>query len=127
MGLTRLSIYRPLAVLMAIAAILILGLRARMELPSELDPKVDLPVVNVITPYPGAGPGEVEQRVTRPIEEAVSSVGNVTRVDSRSLENVSFVTIHLVLGTDVNAAAADARARVEAIRRELPEEIDAPQ
>jgi HAE1 family hydrophobic/amphiphilic exporter-1 len=127
MGLTRLSIYRPLAVLMAIAVILILGLRARMELPSELDPKVDFPVVNVITAYPGAAPGEVEQRVTRPIEEAVSSVGNVSNVESRSLENVSFVTVRLVLGTDVNAAAADVRARVDAVRRELPEEIDPPQ
>src|SRR5688500_1519084 len=124
MGLTRLSIERPIILLMALAAILILGWRAWMEMPAELDPRVEIPVVNIITPYPGAGPEEVEQRVTRPIEDAVSTVGNVTGVDSRSLEDASVVTVRLKLGTDINAAAADVRARMEAIRRDLPEDVE---
>src|SRR5918911_2322373 len=127
MGLTRLAIQRPIVLLMAIAAILILGWRARMNMPAELDPRVDIPVVNVMTVYPGAGPKEVEQRVSRPLEDAVASVSNVTGVDSRSLENVSFVTVRLKLGSDANAAAADIRARVESVRRELPEDIEPPQ
>src|SRR5436305_11359666 len=127
MGLTRLSIQRPIVLLMAIAAILILGWRARMNMPAELDPRVDMPVVNIMTVYPGAGPEEVEQRVSRPVEDAVSTVSNVTSIDSRSLEAVSFVTVELKLGTDVNAAAADIRARMEAIRRDLPAEIEPAQ
>src|SRR6185369_9551964 len=107
MGLTRLSIQRPIVLLMAIAAIMLLGWRARMEIPAELDPRVEIPIVNVMAVYPGAGPEEVEQRLTRPLEDAVSSVSNVTGVNSRSLENISFVTVKLKLGTDINAAAAD--------------------
>lgn len=127
MGLTRLAIHRPIVFLMALAALLLLGWRARMEMPAELDPRVEIPIVNIMTVYPGAGPEEVEQRVSRPIEDAVASVSNVTGVDSRSLENVSFVSVDLKLGTDVNAAAADVRARMESIRRDLPEDIEAPQ
>lgn len=127
MGLTRLCIQRPIVLLMVLAAILVLGWRARSLMPAELDPRVEIPVVNVMTVYPGAGPEEVEREVTRPLEDAVTSVGNVTRVSSRSLENISFVTVTLELGTDVNAAAADIRSRVESIRRELPEDVEFPQ
>src|SRR5688572_26589228 len=103
---------------MALAAIMILGWRAYMEMPAEMDPRVELPVVNVMTVYAGAGPEEMEQRVTRPIEDAVASVTNVTSVSSRSLQDVSFVTVRMKLGTDINAAAADVRARVDAVRRD---------
>ena len=58
MGLTRLVIQRPILLLMVLGAILILGWRAQMEMPAELDPRVDIPVVNIMTVYPGAGPEE---------------------------------------------------------------------
>ncbi len=127
MGLTRLAIQRPIILLMAIAAIMVLGWRSRMEMRAELDPRVEIPVVNVMTIYPGAGPEEVEESVTRPIEDAVGSVSNVQSVSSRSLENLSFVTVRLKLGSDINSSAADVRARLESIRRDLPEEIETPQ
>lgn len=127
MELTRLAIQRPIILLMALAAIMLLGWQAKGRMPAELDPRVEIPIVNVMTVYAGAGPEEIERLVTRPIEDAVSSVSNVTGVDSRSLEGVSFVTVDLKLGSDVNAAAADIRARIESIRRDLPSDIDTPQ
>lgn len=127
MGLTRLAIQRPIVLLMVILALMVLGWRARMEMPSELDPRVEFPVINIITVFPGAGPEEVEQQLTRPLEDAVSSVSNVTNVSSQSMENVSAVTVSLKLGTDTNAAAADVRARIEAIRKDLPNDIETPQ
>lgn len=127
MGLTRLAIQRPIILLMAIAALMVLGWRSRMSMRAELDPRVEIPVVNVMTIYPGAGPEEVEQSVTRPLEDAVASVSNVQSVSSRSLENLSFVTVRLKLGSDINAAAADVRARLEAVRRDLPDAIEPPQ
>ncbi|MFN3651000.1 MAG: efflux RND transporter permease subunit [Armatimonadota bacterium] len=126
MNLTRFCIQRPIALMMVIGAILILGWRAQMGMPAELDPRVDIPVINVVTLYPGAGPEEVEQRVTRPIEEAVGAIGNIEEVDSRSLESVSFVTVRLKLGTNLDSAAADIRSKVEAARRELPDGAEAP-
>jgi HAE1 family hydrophobic/amphiphilic exporter-1 len=127
MGLTRLCIQRPLVLLMVLAALMLLGWRARSGMPAELDPRVEIPIVNVVTVYPGAGPEEVERSVTRPLEDAVSTVSNVTSVDSRSLESVSIVSVDLKLGSDVNAAAADIRARIESIRRDLPADIETPQ
>lgn len=79
MGLTRLCIQRPIVLIMVLAAILVLGWRALSLMPAELDPPIEIPVVNVVTVYPGAGPEEVEREVTRPLEDAVASVGNVTR------------------------------------------------
>src|SRR5918992_5506002 len=110
MGLTRLAIQRPIVLLMAIAAIMVLGWRARTNMPAELDPRVEIPIINVMTVYPGAGPTEVEQRVSRPIEDAVASVSNVSSVDSRSVENLSIVTVKLKLGTNLSGAAADVAA-----------------
>jgi len=127
MGLTRLAIQRPIVLLMVLAALMLLGWQSKGKLPAELDPRVEIPMVNVITVYPGSGPEEVERTVTRPIEDAVSSVSNVVEVDSRSLEGVSIVSVDLKLGSDVNAAAADIRARIESIRRDLPADIDSPQ
>ncbi len=127
MNLTRLSIQRPIVLLMLLAALMVLGWKARLGLPAELDPRVEIPVVNISAVFPGASPEEVELRLTRPLEDAVATVGNVTNISSRSVENLSIVTVRLKLGTDINAAAADLRARVDAARPLLPEEVEAPQ
>lgn len=127
MGLTRLSIRRPIVLLMALAAILVLGWKARLGMPAELDPRVELPIVNVMAVYPGAGPEEVERSVTRPLEDAVATAGNVVSVSSRTLENVAFITVELRLGTDVTSAANEVRARVEAVRRSLPAAMEPPE
>lgn len=127
MWLTALVVRRPVLLFAVILALLLLGLRALALLPAELDPRVEAPVVNVMTLYPGAAPEEVEQRVTRPVEDAVSAAPNVRSIDSRSSENVSVVTVKLKLGTPVDLAAADIRARIDSIRRSLPAEIEPPE
>lgn len=127
MELTRLAIQRPIILLMALAALMLLGWQAKGRMPAELDPRVEIPIVNVITVYAGAGPEEIERLVTRPLEDTVSSVSNVIGVDSRSLEGVSIVSVDLKLGSDINSAAADIRARIESIRRDLPSDIETPQ
>jgi HAE1 family hydrophobic/amphiphilic exporter-1 len=127
MGLTRLAVYRPVLLITVLVAILVLGWRARSEMPAEMDPRVEIPIINVMTLYPGAGPEEVERQITRPVEDAVGAVANVTSVESRSLEAASFVTVHLKLGTDINAAAADIRAKLDALKSSLPEDVESPQ
>lgn len=127
MGLTRLVIQRPILLLVVLAAIMVLGLRALSGMPTELDPKVELPILNVMTLYPGARPEEVERSVSRPIEDAVATVSSVTSVESRSLQDVSFVTVRMRLGTNIDAVAADIRSRLDGIRRDLPQDIEPPQ
>lgn len=126
MGLTRLAVDRPIVLCMAVAALLLLGWRARAELPAELDPHVDIPMAHIAVVYPGASPAEVEEQVTRPIEEAVSGVAGVTSVSSSSQENVALLSVEFRLGTNLDAALADLRDRLAAIRPNLPPEAEPP-
>jgi HAE1 family hydrophobic/amphiphilic exporter-1 len=126
MGLTRLAVQRPLVVAMAIAALLLLGLRARSRLPTELDPRVDIPSLTIMVTLLGAGPAEVERRVTRPIEDTVSTISRVKGTFSSSQENVAFVGVDFEVGTNLDSALADVRARLDAARGDLPADASPP-
>ncbi len=126
MSLTNLAIKRPVVILMLIAALIVLGLRGFTTMPAELNPKVDFPNVSVFTSYSGAGPQEVETLISKPIEDAVSSVSGVKNITSVSQQGVSSVAIEFYLGTDLDVAASDIREKVDGVRRILPDEADAP-
>jgi hydrophobic/amphiphilic exporter-1 (mainly G- bacteria), HAE1 family len=126
MGLTRLAVQRPLVIAMVFAALLLLGWRARSRLPTELNPRVDIPSLTITVALAGAGPAEVERRVTIPIEDAVSTVSNVDGLFSSSQENVCYVVVDFAIGTNLDAAMADVRARLDAARGDLPEGASAP-
>ncbi len=126
MWLTRLALQRPVLIWMTFAALVVLGLQAWIKLPTELNPRVDLPSLTVMTIYPGAGPQEVEARVTRPIEDAVATVGGVRNVFSSSQEGASFVVATFPVGTDLDRVTADVREQVDLARRDLPEEAHPP-
>lgn len=124
MWLTDVAIRRPVFILMFVLALVVMGFQSRGKMPLELYPKVEFPMVTVVTTYPGAGPQEIETLVSEPIERAVSSVGNIKHVTSTSQDGVSMVGIEFELGTDINNASADVRDKVAAIRRELPRDLD---
>src|SRR5574337_673273 len=126
MFLSEISIRRPVFTAMVTAALMTLGLLGASKLGVDLYPKVDFPVVVVVTAYPGAGPAEVEQLVTRTVEEAVSGINGIDQVRSTSRDSVSTVVAQFQLKTDVKAAASDVRDRVAAIRARLPREIEDP-
>jgi hydrophobic/amphiphilic exporter-1 (mainly G- bacteria), HAE1 family len=126
MWFTRLAISRPILIWMALAAISVLGLQAYFRLPSELNPKVDLPILVVTTVFPGAGPPEIETQITRPLEDAVGTVGSVKDVFSSSQANVSIISLTFDGGVNIETAVADVRTRVDAIRSQLPAESRAP-
>ena len=126
MWLTDVSIRRPIFIIMFVLALIVLGLQSRSRMPAELEPKIDFPYVTVLTTYAGAGPNEIETLVSEPIEKAVTSVGNLRNVTSSSQEGVSAVVIEFELGANLDAAAADVRDKVGAIRETLPKDIDEP-
>lgn len=126
MWLTNLAIKRPVAILMLIGALIVLGLQGFMKMPAEQDPRVEFPFITVSTVYPGAGPGEIETLVTKPIEDAVGSVNGVKNVTSTSQQGISTVAIEFLLSVNSDVAAADVRAKVDAVRARLPREVDAP-
>src|SRR5205823_6754831 len=121
-----LSVQRPIAILMVIGAVLLLGLYGYRRMPADLDPQISIPVITVVTRYPGASPKQAEERVTRPIEDAVASINRVDGVESTSLEHVSIVTVKFQDDANPDTAAAEVKARVEAARADLPPEAGVP-
>lgn len=126
MWLTRISIQRPVFITMVVAALVVLGWRARSRLNVELTPKVDIPIVTISVAYPGAGPQEIETLVTKPIEEAVASVSRIKTLSSFSQEGISVVILEFQIGTDLDVAVADVREKVDAVRGRLPRDVFPP-
>jgi HAE1 family hydrophobic/amphiphilic exporter-1 len=126
MWLTRASILRPVTITMVVLAIVVVGYVSLKKLPVDLYPKIDLPYVTVVAVYAGTGPQEVETLITKPLEDAVSTISGVKNVDSSSEEGVSVVSVEFYLGTDLNTATNDVREKVDAARMELPRDMDSP-
>ena len=126
MWITNLAVRRRVTILMVIGAMLLLGMTRLAKMPLEYFPSADIPIVSVYTIYPGAGPDEVEQRVTKPLEDAVAIVNGVDDLFSESQENVSTVTVRFDLETDLDVAAADVRDAVTRARAEFPDDVEDP-
>jgi HAE1 family hydrophobic/amphiphilic exporter-1 len=126
MSIPRTAIHRPVTMFMLSGVIILLGVMSLMRLPVDLMPDITYPSITVRTSYPGVGPLEIEELVTRPIEQAVSAVGGLERLESTSQEGSSRVTLNFAWGTDLNEASDDVRNRLDRVRGRLPEEADAP-
>jgi HAE1 family hydrophobic/amphiphilic exporter-1 len=108
------------------AVIVLLGSLSLLRLPVDLMPDVSFPSITIRVSYPGVGPLEMEELVTRPIEQAVSAVAGLQRLESTSSEGVSRTTLNFAWGTDLGEAADDVRSRIDRIRARLPEEAEPP-
>ena len=126
MNLPHIAVRRPVAILMLVAAAVVLGFVAFTQLPMDLLPDITFPVAAVSTTYEGAGPREVENLVTRPIENALATVGNVRSLRSVSRRGQSTVIAEFEWGTDMDFATLEMRERIDLIRRQLPEGVDSP-
>ena len=124
--LTKISIKRPVTTIMVIFIVLLAGLISLTSLKMDLMPSIDIPMVLVSTTYTGAGPEEIEQLVTKPIEEAVGTVSNVDTVSSTSASNSSMVMIQFIDGTDIDTAAMDIREQIDLVKGMLPDNADEP-
>jgi len=107
-------------------ALVLFGLISGSRVGVDLLPRFEIPVVAVTTAYPGAGPEEVEQQITRPIEDAVSTLSGLDQIASLSGEGFSQVIVSFEFGQDINRVATDVSQRVAAIRGQLPREAQAP-
>ena len=125
-GLSGTAIRRPVFTAMVMLGLVVLGFFSFRRLPIDQFPDVDLPVVTVQTIYPGASPETIEREVTRRMEEAFNPVNGVDRITSVTLEGVSQVMVEFDLGVSVDQAAQDLRDKIEAIRRDLPADIEQP-
>ncbi|MCH8935596.1 MAG: efflux RND transporter permease subunit, partial [Gemmatimonadetes bacterium] len=126
MSLSSSSIKRPVAVTMLFVAVALLGSISFQRLPIDLLPDISYPRLVVYTRYPDVAPREVERFLTERIEQRVSSVPGVERVESVSREGISLVTLRFAWGTDMDFAVLNVREQLDNIRDQLPELADRP-
>ncbi|MES1227981.1 MAG: efflux RND transporter permease subunit, partial [Armatimonadota bacterium] len=126
MNLTKTAIQRPVFVLMAMLAIVLLGAMAYFSMRVELNPDVASGVVTVTTVYPGAGSDEVNNLVGKKIEDVVSGIANLEEVVSTSQEGVSSVTLNFAVGTNMDVALNDVKAKVDGAIGNIPKEANKP-
>jgi HAE1 family hydrophobic/amphiphilic exporter-1 len=126
MSIPRFAIQRPVTMFMISAVITLLGAISLTRLPVDLMPEFEQPTLTVRTAYTGVGPLEMEELITRPMEQAVSAVPGLTRVSSNSSEGNSQVQLNFEWGSDLAEAANEVRTRVDRMRNRLPEDADPP-
>lgn len=126
MKIAEVSIKRPTLVIVLFTVLILGGILSYTSLNYELLPKFSPSVVSVTTVYPGASPSEVENTVSKKIEDAVSSMENIKKLETKSFESLSIVTITLNSGSDVDYALNDAQRKVNAILGDLPDDVDPP-
>lgn len=126
MWMTRLALNRPVTIMVFVVAILVLGYYALGKMQVELQPKVDFPVITIVTPYPGASPEEVETLISKPIEDAVAGVEGLRQITSTSQFSLSQVALEFYIGTDISQAYIDVQAKVNTVLGQLPDGAERP-
>lgn len=126
MKISEISIKRPIYVIVLFSVLSILGYIGYRNLSAELMPKFTPPVINVQIVYPGASPTEVENSVTRKVEDALSSMEGIDKIQSYSYESLSMLFVTFRYGTDIDKSIADAQNYIDAKRSQLPVSVLSP-
>jgi hydrophobic/amphiphilic exporter-1 (mainly G- bacteria), HAE1 family len=126
MTITELSIKRPTLIVVIFALLTVVGLFSFTQLSYELLPKITPPVVTIATVYPGASPNEVETSVTKPIEDAISSLDEIDAVNATSSEGVSFVMVNFLQSANIDIALQNAQRKVNEVLSKLPADAKTP-
>jgi HAE1 family hydrophobic/amphiphilic exporter-1 len=126
MNISRIAVHRPIFTIMVMLIVIILGGISLIRLPIDLMPDITYPTLTVQTVYENASPEEIEELVTRPIEEAMSAVPGVESVYSISSEGASNVRVTFSWGIDLDTAANDIRDRLDRIIHHLPDDAERP-
>ena len=126
MRISHFAVRRPIFTIMVVLIVILLGAISLLRLPIDLMPDISYPTLSITCTYSNASPEEVEELITRPIEQAMSAVPGVEEVSSVSSEGQSNVRVKFGWGTDLDAAANDIRDRLDRVIPRLPEDADRP-
>ncbi|MCE5263452.1 MAG: efflux RND transporter permease subunit [Deltaproteobacteria bacterium] len=126
MNLSKFALRNPIAVLMLVLGVVLLGIISFVKLPVDMFPDITFPSISVGTFYPGANPQDMEKMVTYPVEKAVSRVNGVKYVSSISRQGASLVSIYFNWGTNLDSAQSDVLQAVNQILSDLPRGIQYP-
>ncbi|OPX91705.1 efflux RND transporter permease subunit [Pelotomaculum sp. PtaB.Bin117] len=124
--IAQFSINRPATVIILIAVLSIIGVMSVVQMRTDLLPEMDLPYAIVMTTYSGAGPEEIEEQVSKPIENVVATVSDIDTLMSQSSADSSIVIIGFNYGTNMDSAMADIRDKISLAESYLPSDADKP-
>lgn len=126
MRLTRQSLENPAAVAVVAAAIMLLGLISMLQMPAQLLPQIQKPVISVVNSWPGASPTEIESEVAVPVEEVLQGTPGMTEMQSWNFANFGFMRLEFAIETDMTLALIEVISRLNRLRP-LPSNAEKPQ
>ncbi len=124
MNLPEFSVRKPVTTLMTFFAVVLIGIFCLVQMPIDLFPEMEVPVITVVTTYEGAGPEDIEEKITQPLEEVLATVEDVDHIFSDSREGLSIIRVSFSWQTDLDTRANDIRDAVDLVQRRIPEEAE---
>ena len=120
------AVKRPVMTTLCFVAVLIIGLFSLAKLPIDLLPDIETNTIMVMTTYPGASAEDIEQNVTRPLENTLNSVEHLKHITSKSKENISIITLEFEFGYDIDVLTNYTRDKLDMVKSYLPDDAENP-
>lgn len=126
MSLYQSAVKKPITTALVFVAVAIFGIFSLSRIPIDLYPEIDTNSIMVMTAYEGASASDIENNVTKPLENALNSVSDLKHITSQSKENISIITLEFEYGIDIDVATNDVRDKLDMVESALPDEVDNP-
>ena len=126
MSLYEGAVKKPIMTSLCFLAVVIFGLFSLSKLPIDLYPDIDTNTIMVMTAYPGASASDIENNVTRPLENTLNAVSNLKHITSRSSENMSLITLEFEFGNDIDVLTNDVRDKLDMVSSQMPDDAETP-
>lgn len=126
MSLYASAVKKPVSTIMICIGVVILGIYSYFRLPVDYFPKIDPPIISVLTFYQGANASDVEQNITRKLEDGFGSLTNLKKISSKSKDNISLVTLEFEWGANLDEAVNEVRNAVGMVENDLPDDVNTP-
>ena len=123
-GLAAFAMRRPVTIMMLFLSMLVFGIFSSQLLPLEKFPSIDIPEIVIQIPYNDATPVEIEKMITRPVEETLATMSGIKRLRSSSSEDAALIRVEFAWDENLKAKGIEAREKIDAIRSELPEDVE---
>ncbi len=126
MGITKFVLKRPVTVIMTLLCLLVFGISSVFDASLEQMPEMETPMMTIMARYEGAGPEDISELVTEPIEDAVSTLEGVKSISSSSSDGSARIMLEYDYGTDMDEAYSELTKKMSSLERQLPEDMDTP-
>ena len=126
MSLYSSAVKKPVTTVLVFVAVVIIGLFSLLKLPIDLYPDIDTNTIMVMTTYSGASSQDIEQNVTRPLENSLNSVEHLKHITSNSKENISIITLEFEYGYDIDVLTNNVRDKLDMVSNYLPDNAETP-